>query len=300
MKFKKKLFNNLGIINLIRRSIIKLILIIQKLNYKKINSVYDKSSILELSKHYLNVYTSYLPKRSNENYKEFIEDLSIYSINDEIKDSLFLVDIKKFAGYEGSYYLEKDSPLIKTAMQLIDNKYLKVEESYLFDFFKKFKPRNYGELYNLSDQNKLYDLSSNNIFMPWLHKEPIGGYNPRMFGPKHKSAIRHRLLRLKNLIYNINLYGYIPTEEDSIEGYVAILNNDYRFVITAGHHRVTVLKVLNKLNSDNFKLVTVKYDTKRLNSITSVNNREIENWPGIKSGYVDIEDSLELYKKYFS
>ena len=32
-------------------------------------------------------------------------------------------------------------------------------------------------------------------------------------------------------------------EEDSIEGYIAILNNDYRFVITAGHHRVAVLKV---------------------------------------------------------
>ena len=39
---------------------------------------------------------------------------------------------------------------------LIDNRYLKVEDSYLFDFFNKFQPRNYGEIYNLSNKNKLY------------------------------------------------------------------------------------------------------------------------------------------------
>ena len=300
MKFNFNINLNLGIINIFRKLIIKLILRIEKvINPKKQSSNYERKTLLELSKHYLNFYKSYLSIRLKHNKQKSLKNLSIYSINKEMGNSLFLIDIKKFTGYEGSYYLDNRSPLTMTAMQIIDNRYLKAEDSYLFDFFNKFQPRNYGEIYNLSNKNKLYNLSPNNIFMPWLHGEPIGGCNPGMFGPKHISAIRHRLLRLKNLIHNINLYGYIPSEDDIVEGYIAILDNDYRFVITAGHHRITVLKALNNLNPDNFNLVTVKYDLKRSNNHTSVNSKEINSWPGIKSGYVNAEDALELYKTFF-
>ena len=50
-------------------------------------------------------------------------------------NSLFLVDIKKFTGYEGSYYFDEDSPLTNTAIQLIQKRSLKIEDSYLYKFF---------------------------------------------------------------------------------------------------------------------------------------------------------------------
>ena len=290
---------NLRIINFIRRIVVKLIVIIdKKTNSNKKNSVYDKKTILEIFKHYLNFYESYLPRIYKLNKYKPLYITEIYSINKEIGNSIFLIDIKKFSGYEGSYYFDDHSPLTKTAIQLINNKNLKIEDSYLFDFFKKFQPKKYGDLYNLSAKNKLFNLSSNTIFMPWLHEVPISGFHSGVFGPKHKSAIKHRILRLKNIIHNINLYGYIPTEDDSIEGYIAILDRDYRFVITSGHHRVAVLKAINHLNSKKYNLVSVKYDLKRV-KYRNVNNKEIEIWPGIKSGYIDSKDSLELYENYF-
>ena len=85
------------------------------------------------------------------------------------------------------------------------------------------------------------------------------------------------MIRLRNIIENIELYGYLPTLEDSIEGYIAILNNDYRFVITAGHHRVAVLKALNKQNPEKYNFISVKYDLKRL-KFNVVNNKEICEW----------------------
>tara|TARA_B100000401_G_C52382966_1_gene520454 strand:- start:178 stop:585 length:408 start_codon:yes stop_codon:yes gene_type:complete len=135
--------------------------------------------------------------------------------------------------------------------------------------------------------------------MPWLHKAPLPIFNAGVFGPKHNSAIKHRLIRLKNIIHNINLFGYLPTEEDSIKGYIAILDKNYRFVITAGHHRVAVLKALNTINPKKYNLITVKFDTKRV-KYKIVDNKEVKDWPGVKSGFVDIKDSLEIYRKYFS
>jgi len=298
MKSKKNF--NFIIINLFRRLIVKLIIKIQNLTKnKKVDSVFDRSSYLEIFKHNLNLYKSYLPKRSNVNQKELIESTNIYSIDKDMGNSLFLVDINKFTGYEGSYYFDKNSPFTNTVIQLIQNRSLKIEDSYLYKFFLEFQPTTYGELYNLSNKNKLFNLSSNTIFMPWLHDSPLSIFHSGVFGPKHKSAVKHRLIRLRNIIDNIGLYGYLPTLEDTIEGYIAILNNDYRFVITAGHHRVAVLRALNKQNPESYNFISVKYDLKRL-KVNVVNNKEISEWPGIKSGFVDIADSLELYEKYFN
>ena len=300
MAYKKKINFNFRIINIIRRLFVKLIVKIQNLTKNnKVDSVFDKRSNLEIFKHHLNFYKSYLPERSNINQEKLIEDASIYSINKEMDNSLFLVDIKKFTGYEGSYYFDEDSPLTNTAIQLIQKRRLKIEDSYLYKFFLEFQPKTYGELYELSNKNKLFNLSSNTIFMPWIHDSPLSIFHAGVFGPKHKSGVKHRLIRLRNIIENIELYGYLPTLEDSIEGYIAILNNDYRFVITAGHHRVAVLKALNKQNPEKYNFISVKYDLKRLN-FNVVNNKEICEWPGIKSGFIDIDDSLEFYRKYFN
>ena len=216
-----------AIINLIRILVVKLITKLDKLiNSNNGNTVLDKKTPLQLSVHYLNFSKSYLARRANFYKKESFKASSAYSIGKEFGNSLFFVDINKFAGFEGAYYFGQDSPLSKTAIQLIENINLKVEDSILFSFYQEFQPRNYGELYNLSKNNILYYLSSNTIFMPWLHKFPQKGFHAGVFGPKDKSSIKIRLIRLKNIIQNINTYGYIPSEKDSIEGYVAILDGD--------------------------------------------------------------------------
>ena len=147
MSYKKKINFNFRIINIIRRLFVKLIVKIQHLTKNnKVDSVFDRRSNLEIFKHNLNFYKSYLPERSNINKEKLIEGASIYSINKKMDNSLFLVDIKKFTGYEGSYYFDEDSPFTNTAIQLIKKRSLKIEDSYLYKFFLEFQPKTYGEL----------------------------------------------------------------------------------------------------------------------------------------------------------
>tara|TARA_Y100001968_G_C19427808_1_gene755336 strand:+ start:1138 stop:2028 length:891 start_codon:yes stop_codon:yes gene_type:complete len=282
----------------VRKIIVKILYTLDNIaNYKEKDSVYDKKSILEIAKHSMNFYVNSLTKRTKLNDDKVLIS-SIYTVNKEIDDTIFYIDINKISGYEGSYYYTNKAPLSRTASQVLSKKNLKVEDSYLYEFFNFFQPRNYGELYELEEKNNLYKLSSNKIFMPWLHEKPTNQFKSGMFGPKHKSAIRHRLIRLKNIIYNIKKYGYIPTENDIIKGYIAILGNDYSFIITSGHHRVAVLKALNKENPKNYNLIGVKYDQKRV-KYRYVDDKKIREWPGIKSGYTNIVDSLEMYSKFF-
>ena len=59
---------------------------------------------------------------------------------------------------------------------------------------------------------------------------------------------------------------------------------DYRFVITAGAHRASVLKSLN-FNTDN--KIHVKYDDFRVDkNFFIVNLDDIDLWPGVKNGYM--------------
>ena len=53
------------------------------------------------------------------------------------------------------------------------------------------------------------------------------------------------------------------------------------------------------INSDLYNFISVKYDRIRVNYET-VNNKEIDNWPGVKSGYLNSRDSIEFYEKYFN
>ena len=95
MRIWKKSPNNFCIVNLIRRLIVKLIVKLDKLTEsKKINSVLDEISIFRLFLHYLNFYKSYLPKKAKLYKKISLKSSNIFSIDKEMKHSLFFVDIK--------------------------------------------------------------------------------------------------------------------------------------------------------------------------------------------------------------
>ena len=53
----------------------------------------------------------------------------------------FLVDINKFTGFDGFYTYNSKAPLLKTAIEVFNCPKLKADESYLFEFFKNFKPK---------------------------------------------------------------------------------------------------------------------------------------------------------------
>lgn len=287
------------------------------------NSILDKKSEAELQKHKSNFYLKYIVNRQPTNISNIPQNIS--NIPKIINNNLLLVDLDKCVGFEGNK-TDLSNPLIQTAIQILELKKRSLEpnKSKLYEYFNTFQPKTYGEVYRLSKENKLHHLKQINFFHPWIHKKPTNEFRAGLFGPKDITAIQHRIIRIQNLINNISKYGYRPSNDDIIEGYLLIkdtktnnnannnTNNDYRFLITAGHHRVATLKALqikkinipnltnntNNTNNNTNQNVLVKFDTIRVN-IKTVKETEIENWPGVKSEYLKVKDARELLNSYF-
>ncbi len=282
--------------NLIKYSfnffLVKLIKFIQFFKYRVLGHSYRKDSI-EILKHILNFYSFNLKKRKRLVIK------SKYSLGINIDRNYYLIDINKFTAYEGSYAYCGEAPLLKTAQEIYKNQSLRMEETSLFKFYKNFKPKNYGQLYNLEITNSLYSLSSLIDFKPWIDSFPKDIIKRKgLFGPEELNEIWHRILRIKNIFKNIERYGYLPTENDIVKGYLLISNNDYRFLITSGHHRIAVLKTLNSFDKSRFNYVPVKFENQR-SSTKVVNIKNIEEWPSISNKACFRKDAIELFNKYF-
>ena len=188
--------------------------------------------------------------------------------------------------------------MLKTAIEIYKNPLINIKDSYLHNYYEKFQPKNFGEVYNLNKNNILYDLPSLLDFKPWLDEFPDYKKNSKgIFGPPVINEIEHRLTRLKNLFTNIEKFGYLSTESDVIKGYLLLLKDDYKFLITSGHHRVAVLKTLNIFYKGKYGQILVKFDSKRA-SKKVINIKNIDKWPGIISSYCSEDDALEFFYKF--
>ena len=183
-------------------------------------------------------------------------------------------------------------------LQLIINRNIPLKDTYLYNFYQKFQPKNYGKVFNLKDTNKLSKLPQTSYFYPWLHNKPTNIFRAGLFGPKDITNVEHRVTRLKNLIELIKEKNYIPTEEDIIDGYILVNNLDYRFLIISGHHRVAVLYGLNKKNIVNNNKIIVKFNSKKV-KVKIIHRNDSYKWTGVLSKYISEQDSLELFDSFF-
>ena len=254
--------------------------------------ILDKKAPEELEKHKSNFYSKKIKLRYLNLNKLHPQS---YTNSEHLE-----INLNNFVAFDGNSY-QNSNPLVETAIQLIKNPNLKPEESYLYKFFRSFQPKTYGELYNLNSKNKIYNLNVTNFFRPWLHPKPTNIFKFGLYGPKDITAVEHRMIRLKNIITNINKYGYIPSTDDMIEGYLLIKDQkDHRFLITAGHHRVAVLMALYLTNpNSNKNKIKVKFDKNRV-KIEEVKEENIEKWSSVKSNYLNKNDALQVFNYYFN
>ena len=252
--------------------------------------ILDIKSKKELLKHKNNFYKKNIIKSFKE--RKNINISRVFSLENLISDDdMFLININKFTTFDGQNY--NNNPLIKTSLELIKNIKLEKEKSYLYYYYQFFQPKTFSELFNISLDNNLSQLKSTTIFFPWIHKSPIKNFKAGLFGPKDITNVEHRIIRLKNLINNIEEYGYIPSNNDIITGYILLKKNDFRFLITGGHHRVAVLAALNE-KKNKYNKIMVKYERKRSN-IKIVSENDVDDWPAVKNEYVGSKDALELF-----
>ena len=121
-----------NLINFLKFILVRSILFFQFINHRILRRKFSKDRF-ELLKHSLNFYSFNLKERKalkvNEEYT--------YKCN--IKEKYFRVDINKFTGFDGFYTFNGKAPLLKTAIELLNSPKIKVEESYLYRFYKNFK-----------------------------------------------------------------------------------------------------------------------------------------------------------------
>ena len=172
----------------------------------------DKKTDIELEKHKQNVYLKSIIYRKS--FKVSDEFTIEQSTGLEIKP--FLLPIQKFSSFAGSYYFSGTDPLVNTALELINNKNITITDSYLYNYYKQFQPKTYGDLYGLTQQNRIHKIASTSLFHPWVHSRPTNVFRAGLFGPKDISNVQHRIYRLQNLIQNITNYGYKPIIDDMI------------------------------------------------------------------------------------
>lgn len=255
----------------------------QKIKYRK--SFLYTISENEISKHETNFYENQIKQRKK------------IKLNNTVN-----IQLDKLVFDNSINLSDPINPLVLTAKEIIKNANIKLEDTSIYKFYTLFNPQNFKEVFFISSKDsffRLNKLGQFELFYPWHHKYPQRFLVPGMFGPKNILVPKLRFIRLKNLVYLIKKYEYNPNNHDHICGYKLSHQSDYRFVITAGTHRSSVIKALNFKYNDKSE-IDVKYDSFRIkNGLFEVKLDNINLWPGVRSGYFSKDEAEKMFFSFF-
>ncbi len=271
--------------------------IYQLLKYNNNYFLKPKKNILNL--HKKNLYLEKVKDRYNQKAYLINENIDFHNKIDNNFLDFFNVDIKKMTSVLGSRFSSGHDPLCNTALQVIKDININNENLFLFKYLNNFFPKNYSEVFLIDQKTKLREITQYNFFYPWFHDYPSRVLHNGLFGPKHIETVEIRGTRIKNIYNLINKYTYIPSKTDCIEGYVLIDNDDYRFIVTSGTHRSSVLNAMNILDKFPSK-VPVKFDHIRAdNKNFVIDKKYAKNWPAVKSGFLKEDEANLFFESFF-
>ena len=265
---------------------------------------YDKNYFLKPEKKILSLHVNdlYNERVKNRDKLEVIDISNTINFNRSIDNNFsnfFNVDISNMVSVIGSRFNYDGDPLCKTAIEIIKNNEIDFRNTHLNSYFKSFEPKNYSEVFLIKKNTEFKKINRYSYFYPWFHEYPPRVLHNGLFGPKDYETVEFRCTRIKNIYNLIKKYNYIPDKVDCIEGYVLIYKDDYRFVVTSGTHRSSVLNAMNKIENAPLK-VPVKFDHTRVkNKNFLINLENINNWPAVKSGFLKKEEAETFFKSFF-
>lgn len=229
----------------------------------------------------------------------------------------FDVPIEKCINIYGYKFSESEShQFVKTIKEFETNRNLSYKNSVLYNFYKNFQPRNLKEVYFLHSQYKK-NLSKNSnspllekepkiLMQPWFSDiiEPFSNgkeikeeglsylQGSQSFGPVTTTKGELEFSRIINTYNSIKTKGYhVDFFHNQISGYFLKNENDYRFVIQNGNHRVASLSALG------YKKIPVIF---RFNYPRYIDIRDINLWPQVKNGNISLEDAKIIFNIMFT
>lgn len=157
--------------------------------------------------------------------------------------------------------------------------------AFLNGFYESFQPRTLAEALfreNGPDLAPLTELPPFAQFQPWRLTTRISPKHLAMgsqnFGPVAPKKLDLEVRKLTSYVDSIRKRGYRPDlyARRPIQGYFLIHGGKYRFVVTNGMHRTSVLAALGE------QTIEATFDPRRPRLVDS---SQISLWPQVKSGF---------------
>jgi hypothetical protein len=201
-------------------------------------------------------------------------------------------------------------PFVETLREYGRGAHTTYEGSVLNRYYQKFQLRTHLDVF-FADVEKDETLLRSRLsqfaadryapFLPWdLGVIPIRGekgldasHGIQAYGPVSDAKGRLEFARLTETYDAIRSHGYRPTAapDAEIRGYFLRGEDDYRFVVDAGLHRMAVLAALG------YDPIRVKFYPHHPRSIDLA---DLEHWPQVKAGVIEAPVARQLFLRFFA
>jgi len=215
-----------------------------------------------------------------------------------------------FANWDGN-------PCHVTAIQLLKNPNITLEETALYAWYKwieKYKDSSLSDFYGLNIE-PLREHKCTSIFFPWMHTKPVKRFSDFAFlFPVDEGQIKKQIEKLKKLLTSFRLNGYDPERfidkrGGHATGYFLEFQEQKKFYVVSGNHRVSTFFALwpdKKMPAQYEKYEFMKSRDLANNGAvkdkilpTLFSDKQISEWPAVKSGYLSKEDAASILGRYF-
>jgi len=210
------------------------------------------------------------------------------------KSKIVQVDLEKCRDWQSFSYTDDGwhyySALIN---EYINNPNLIYSESILKTYHDRYQPTS---LQDVLFENSLIDkppIHKNGPPLPWMKISPRFGKVYQHFGPNTDSFVMKDFNLIINLYNKLSKEGYHPEkyQDGYIRGYFLKNYDDYRFIITNGHHRIAALAILK------YKKIAVMIDPA---SPRVVDIEKINEWVNVINGVYSKKLATKIFKIPFT
>lgn len=208
------------------------------------------------------------------------------------------VEIEKCRdNYAFGYGKDSWHPFVETAREFALEPELKYEQSTLRRFYFLFRPQNLQEALMGDSIQEVAPLNQGWMPLPWERRfgESIVNKRHFFFGPYSEQDGKDELKKLTNHYQLAKEGGYHPAafEPGYIRGYLLKTDNDYRFVVCEGHHRLAALAALGYT-----KIRCQLLSEKELPSFVRVT--AMTKWPSVKNNKYTQEAAKAVFYSFFN
>lgn len=207
--------------------------------------------------------------------------------------SIVEVEVKKCCDWLGFSYTDNGwHYLSATIKEFIANPNIKYNKSLLSNYYRSFQPKSIQDCFFYKG-DEFPSVSSKLTRLPWGTTVNMKPKNNQHFGPNSDTFVENEFRRTKRIYNKIASEGYQPEKyrDGYIRGHFFKNDNDYRFMLASGQHRMAVLGVLG------YQTIQVKIhpNWKRV-----IDKEDLLSWPYVHRGTYDKESACKIFNAYFT